>query len=501
MAKRDDQVSAMLVQKHQLDLSEHKISELDAVLNALQQSQEFNSSALDLALADLDGILESQGIYTEEAVAVDVSQELQQLALAIDITQFQPKITKVSTLNLLEYSDDMSWADYQKSVKQYAFNNNLDLSTDPFKALMSPIQRIELEKRIKDEFTIKNVRCDKYDYLIAGTCGVIGGLVDVFFVGMPGEGKLTKVADSAVDSAVEKFASACGWTGAREGSDSTKSAIGYLERSFKVNYDQATTFGQNGTDGAVKNLSPKNHHLKSLGHSPDLLGLFFSILNQFTDTSTFISNGQLITIDTETQELKGGNFVAKVFSGFANWLGHLFSDMAGSSGASGRGAGIPIPFYNLLLLLDVGEFGQHKQSFATVATQVFEKGYDLRHGFAMAIPVLITELLTRLMWVCKQRFYHIKPWKECIPSVSNPELRRMLLVAHGALCLIDAGDAALRSGGDMVQFLLRTNIIGWARFGSLALNEVYAWYNSGHIDGGAVDEYLDAEYEKMLRRS
>lgn len=498
MTKRDEHVSAMLVQKHQLDQSEHKIGELDAALNALSQSQESNINALDLALAELDGLLETQDIDDKGAAVVDVSQELQELAQSIENTQTQPKIAQVSMLDMLGFSDEMSWVDYQCSVDQYASRNNVDLTVDPFKSLMSPIQRIELEKRIKEEFSIKNAQCDKYDYLIAGTCGVIGGLIDVFFVGMPGEGKLTKVADSAVDSAVEKFARACGWGGAREGSDPTKSAIAYLERNFKVNYDQATTFGKNGTDGAVGNLSPKNHHLKSLGHSPDLIGLFFSILNQFTDTSTFISNGQIITIDTETHELKGGNFIAKIFSGFVNWLGHLFSDMAGSSGASGRGAGIPIPFYNLLLLLDVGEFGQHKQSFATMATKVFEQGYDLRHGMAMAIPVLITELLTRIMWASKQRFYHNKLWKECIPSASNPELRRMLLVAHGALCLIDAGDAALKSGGDMVQFILRTNIIGWVRFGSLALKEIYAWYNAGHIDANAVDEYLDAEYKKML---
>ncbi|MDX1751491.1 MAG: hypothetical protein R3271_14385 [Methylophaga sp.] len=501
MTKRDEHVSAMLVQKHQLAQSENKISELDSVLNALQQSQGCNNNDLDQALADLDGLLEVKGIDKEETALVDVSLELQVLSQLIESSQSQSKIPLVSTLDMLEFRDNMSWTDYQRSVEQYASKNNVDLSADPFKTLMSPIQRIELEKRIKEEFTIKNAQCDKYDYLIAGTCGVIGGFVDVFFVGMPGEGKLTKIADSSVDFAVEKFAGACGWKGAREGTDPTKSAIGFLERNFKVNYDQATTFGKNGTGGAVGNLSPKNHHLKSLGHSPDLIGLFFSILNQFTDTSTFISNGQIITINTETHELKGGNFIAKIFSGFANWLGHLFSDMAGSSGAAGRGAGIPIPFYNLLLLLDVGEFGQHKQSFATIATQVFEKGYDLRHGVAMAIPVLITELLTRLMWASKQRFYHKKPWKECIPSASNPELRRMLLVAHGALCLIDAGDAALRSGGDMIQFLLRTNIIGWARFGSLALKEVYAWYNAGHIDADAVDEYLEADYEKMLRRA
>lgn len=488
----------MLVQKHQLDHSENKLSELDAALNALQQNQQFNNDALDLALADLDMMLDNQGLNSQLVEDIDITQELFDLETAVARSHAKPTIVPVALLDTLDFNENMNWAQYKQSVEQYALNNHIDLSADPFTTLMSPMQRIEFEKRIKDEFTIKNAQCDKYDYLIAGTCGVIGGLIDVFFVGIPGEGKLTKVADSAVDSAVEKFASACGWQGGKEGGDSTKSAIGYLERNFKVNYDQATTFGKNGTDGAVKNLSPKNHHLKSLGHSPDLVGLFFSILNQFTETSTFISNGQIITIDTETHELKGGNFIAKVFSGFANWLGHLFSDMAGSSGASGRGAGIPIPFYNLLLLLDVGEFGQHRQSFATVATQVFEKGYDLRHGVAMAIPVLITELLTRLMWASKQRFYHKKPWMECIPSASNPELRRMLLVAHGTLCLIDAGDAALKSGGDMVQLLLRTNLIGWARFGTLALKEVYAWHNAGHIDVDAVDEYLDAELKKLM---
>lgn len=498
MPKRDEQVSAMLVQKHQLDHSENKLSELDAALNALQQNQQFNNDALDLALADLDMMLDNQGLNLQLVEGIDITQELFDLESAVARSHAKSTLVPVALIDTLDFNENMNWENYQQSVEQYALNNHVDLSADPFTTLMSPMQRIEFEKRIKDEFTIKNAQCDKYDYLIAGTCGVIGGLIDVFFVDMPGQGKLTKVADSAVDSAVEKFASACGWQGGKEGGDSTKSAIGYLERNFKVNYDQATTFGKNGTDGAVKNLSPKNHHLKSLGHSPDLVGLFFSILNQFTETSTFISNGQIITIDTETHELKGGNLIAKVFSGFANWLGHLFSDMAGSSGASGRGAGIPIPFYNLLLLLDVGEFGQHRQSFATVAIQVFEKGYDLRHGVAMAIPVLITELLTRLMWASKQRFYHKKPWMECIPSASNPELRRMLLVAHGTLCLIDAGDAAIKSGGDMVQFLLRTNLIGWARFGTLALKEVYAWHNAGHIDVDAVDEYLDAELKKLM---
>jgi hypothetical protein len=74
----------------------------------------------------------------------------------------------------------------------------------------------------------------------------------------------------------------------------------------------------------------------------------------------------------------------------------------------------------------------------------------------------------------------------------------MLLVGHGTLCVVDGTDAALRSGGDMIQFMLRANMIGWARFGTLALKELRVWYRAGGLDVDAVDGYLDAEYERLL---
>ena len=59
----------------------------------------------------------------------------------------------------------------------------------------------------------------------------------------------------------------------------------------------------------------------------------------------------------------------------------------------------------------------------------------------------------------KSHFYHERSWKESIPSANIPEVRRMLLVGHGTLCIIDGADAAIRSGGDMVTFLSRTNLL------------------------------------------
>lgn len=71
-------------------------------------------------------------------------------------------------------------------------------------------------------------------------------------------------------------------------------------------------------------------------------------------------------------------------------------------------------------------------------------------------------------------------------------------MAHGTLCLMDSGDALLRSGGELVQFLLRTNLIAWVRFGTLAVKELHVWYKSGDIDADAVNEYLDQELSRML---
>ncbi|ECL2477310.1 hypothetical protein FSL02_08565, partial [Campylobacter jejuni] len=306
----------------------------------------------------------------------------------------------------------------------------------------------DVKKRIEDEFTHRNAECDKYDYLIAITCGAIAGIMDIFLVGNPKDSYLGKKVDKTVEKMTQKFAQLCGWDKQKaldKNKDLTKSAIAFLENKFKINYDQTTTNGRNGTNGKVDNLSMKNHHLKSIGHSPDIFGLFVSIVNQFTNTSTFVSNGKIITIDTNTFELQGGNFIAKIFCGFFNWFGHLASDWCGSSGGKERGAGIPMPFYNLFLLCDFGNFGQHRQTLAQIATQVFEQGYDLRHGVTMSIPVMINEMLIRFIYIIKAKFYHKKEWKECIPKDDIPELNKMLLIGSGTFLLIDTGGAWIKS--------------------------------------------------------
>lgn len=313
-------------------------------------------------------------------------------------------------------------------------------------------------------------KCDKYDYLIAVGCGAVAGMVDIFLVGSPGDSVLGNWTDAQVDKVVMTFAKTCGWS-PREGKEkSVASAIGFLETKFPVNYDQR----HSGDVNNLFNMSTKNHRMKSLAHAPDIIGLFFSILNQFTSTSTFLSNGQLITIETNTYELQGHNFISKLFCGVANWFGHIMSDVAGSSGAKGRGSGVVIPFYELFQLCDFGSFqvGKNRNTLATVATKVFQEGYDARFGVTMAIPVVLCDLSIKLVWAIKHHFYHKKPLAECIPTKRHDDLRIMLIIGDGTLCLMDGADAAIRSGGNWVNFFLRLNIVAWFRLVSLVFREV-----------------------------
>ena len=313
-------------------------------------------------------------------------------------------------------------------------------------------------------------KCDKYDYVIAVGCGAVAGLVDIFLVGSPADNKLLNWTDAQVDKTVMLFAKNCGWSPRAEKEKNVSSAIGFLEKKFPVNYDQR----HSGDVGRLFTMSTKNHHIKSLAHAPDIIGLFFSVLNQFTSTSSFLHNGQLITIQTETYELQGHSFVSKLFCGVANWFGHIMSDVAGSSGASGRGSGVAIPFYELFQLCNFGSFqvGQNRNTLATIATKVFENGYDARFGLTMAIPVILCDLLIKFIWAVKHYFYHKRPLIDCIPSKKHDDLRIMLIVGDGTLCLMDGVDAAIRSGANWIIFFLRLNIIAWFRLVALVFREV-----------------------------
>lgn len=426
--------------------------------------------------------------------------------------------------------------------KRFLAANEVNIGQISVDDLLSEEQLSEIEReferplyeRLEDAYNRK-YGCDKIDYAAAAISGVITGLIDALFVGMPHSSLLGNFTDDLADKSVMKFAKLCGWKGPKKGKTSPiASAIGYLERGgnvkqgqeassfgkilskiglittdkdtgkkvfggFKVNYDQRLQ------SEVPFDMRPGIHHFLSLAHSPSLVGLICSIINQFTLTSTFIAEGKLITIDADDGkfQLYGKNIYAKIFAGFVNWFGHLMSDIAGSSGGrghnTGKGSGIPIPFSELILFLNIGSFGNDRRTIAELAVKMFESGYDLRHGAAMSIPVIINELLIRFFWMLKRHYKHNMSWRESLPTTNNPSVNRMLLVGHGCLCLVDAADAGIRCGGILLTFLLRLNLIAWARLGFAGLKEINHLANKKtcmlHMEGERLDRLIeDADY-------
>ncbi len=369
-----------------------------------------------------------------------------------------------------------------------------------------------LEETINSIHELKPT-CDKLDYALAASSGAICGVIDIFLVGKPGESPIGDLTDRWFADRTMDFAKLCGWD--NSGDKPLSSAIRFLENKFKIPYDQR---GVGDAASFVFGLNPTNHHFKSLAHNPSLLGLFFSILDQFTNSSHFISDGELISLveADDKFELRGNNVPSKLFCAFVNWFGHLISDMSGASGSKTRGMGIPSPLWtwtNDIIAIKRGlniSASEFDKTVNELAINLYNQGYDTRFQAAQAVPVLINELLVRLMYSIRRLFKYFTEiskeersfklmWKMCEPF-SNSTVKRMLTVAHGTFCIIDVGEATAKgfaTGGgafNPTEFFLRLNIVGVGRFTISLYGEVKRGMHIYKVER----EIIFAKKEKMI---
>ncbi|GAA0119001.1 hypothetical protein ACV3P7_02610 [Clostridium perfringens] len=500
----------MLIQDNQKKKVQSALGDFQIEIDKLSNVNDENLNNLDLLIEMAESMCLDSGIDIDN-INYDIDNFESDLCELTQEEKNSIKAYEFEKIDIVELNEQTSWNEYINNIEKYALDNSVDLSKDPFESLLSQEQKGEISERIKNDYTMKKANCDKYDYLIGALSGVACGLIDSFFVGMPGASKLGKWTDKKTDDLVQVFAGKV-WDSDKKGGanlkkrpDSIGSAIGYLEKRFKVNYD-ARYASDIGLDNEMFKMSASNHHLKSLGHSPDLIGLFFSVLDQFTGTSSFISNGRIIRVESNDSKFKlqGETFTSRLFCGFCNWIGHIMSDVAGSSGTRGhkdgkRGAGVSIPFFEMFQFCDFGSLNINGESktFAELSVKIFEEGYDARYGAAMAIPVFLNEVIIRFLWMLKSRFYHKNTWKESIPFGNNPELRRMLLVGHGSLCIVDGIDAGIRSGGNILTFALHLNSVAWSRLAFAGLQEIRMLYKESCLDIGAMDRDLETEWNRL----
>ncbi len=353
---------------------------------------------------------------------------------------------------------------------------------------------------------LERPRCDKYDYIIAASLGVLAGIVDIFFVGAPGKSVLQGTVDKSADELVKKSAQMFYKFDSRTTGkpkhvpDTLEKCISYLEQAFPVPYDARYAKDLNVAEGVLDGMTSKNHHLLSLAHSPDIIGLIFSIIDQFTSMGSFIDNGQVIRVVPKKTSgaipyLQGTNLITRLFCGFVNWIGHMMSDLVGASstrapGKTGRGMGIAMPFYELLALCNLGNIDG--KTISQIAISAFEEGYDARFAATMAIPVVLNDIFIRFAWAIKKHFYSKTPWKECIPTNKNDDLRLMVLVGTGSMCAVDGLDAGIRSGGNAVFFVTRLNIVAWGKLAIMGIKEILIRYNCA-LDDVTIKPFLQTK--------
>lgn len=373
----------------------------------------------------------------------------------------------LNDLSLLELKIDDNAYDFQSSIITALSKAELDL--------------YEINESIAS-IKILKPECDKLDYALAASSGALCGIIDIFLVGKPSQSPVGDITDEWFANRTKDFAKLFGWED--DGTKPFSSAIKHLEKKFKIPYDQSSS---GGAAKEVFHLTPSNHHFKSLAHNPSLLGLFFSILDQFNNSSHFVTGGQLVSlIEADGKfELQGHNVPSKLFCAIVNWFGHLISDMSGSHTSKGRGMGIPSPLWtwtNDIIAIKSKlnmPISQFDDNINEIAIKIFEQGYDARFQTTQAIPVFINDLIVRLFYSIRRFVKYFAEtnkdlrsvkslWKACEPF-SNHTVKRMLTVAHGTFCLIDIGDATVRgfiaSGGsfNFTELLLRLNIVGVGR--------------------------------------
>ena len=371
---------------------------------------------------------------------------------------------------------------HNQKIVSYEINvqdNKTEVGSFIYEALNeAELEKLELESKIRDSAeAIKKLtpQCDAVDYALAASSGVLCGLLDVFLVGRPGETVFGQITDEWYGKMVKKFTKLNGCSSLKE-----------LEEKYAVPYDQ-TRPGQAFKE--ILNITPRNHHFKSLAHNPSLLGLFFSVLDQFSspNLSHFVSSGELITLVDSTSgfSLSGNNIISKLFCAFFNWIGHLISDVSGSSGSKGRGMGLPSPLWTwsndvIAIKRTLGiQASFFDKQMNELALQMFDDGYDVRFQTAQGIPVFINEMVTRLLYSIRRLIRYLSNlngdgfsfkamWKECEPF-TNATVKRMLTVSHSAFCLVDITDVIIgvvsKGGGyaAIYEICMKLNIVGIGR--------------------------------------
>lgn len=400
----------------------------------------------------------------------------------------KPKVIEFEVLSPVNITDS-------RQIEIYNAISDIDNRIDTINARVA-----ELNKEI-DRLTS---HADALDYTVAVASGVLCGIIDSFFVGKFDFERGKDWGNDKVNNFVIKVAQSQGYKG-----DDLNGAIAFLEKKHLSPGDKAMS----GFGGS------KQHHLRDFSHHPTIVGLFFSMLTQFTEKcyGTDVSGAFKVEPLDLPEDIKplyiGKNLPQKIALGCVHWFFHLVSDMAGSNSTPGAGTGIPGPILSLAKEISALPIFRHKadgqNSLTLLISKLFNgtqlaqhdangkiiKGteirFDLRAELGVAeelgrqaIPVIINECIVRGFYFIRRFTKEIKEknvrhfselnqidFKAVVPF-KNRTIVRMMTIATGTFTAVDIADASIRgiieSGGinpaTFANVILRVNFVGVGRF-------------------------------------
>ena len=298
----------------------------------------------------------------------------------------------------------------------------------------------KLDRRISDFNTRYGL--DKWDYAIAGSCGLFAAMLDLLCVNAPPKPtvKWNQEVDGVFNDWVQK---AFNKILPPDLSDalSKRNPIGPPDSSVMADLIGAP----------AKVLNPINHRLRALAHDP-ILGFLFGAWDMMNGTCTVVTNGEIRSFRSTKNPMEGN-----VFQLLGRMLGHLLSDVNAPSAKGNRGMGLPAPFMGILRMCEGIPVGD--SNFGKQVEWLYVNGYDFRQFVVSSIPMAIMEVLLRAFYVIKQMKLYDAPFGESMldtmPIKMNPRFRIMLALSYGTSTAVNAGKMYV------TQNIMNANYASW----------------------------------------
>lgn len=281
----------------------------------------------------------------------------------------------------------------------------------------------------------KRFNLHMWDYIVASIAGGIGIVLDFFVVKIPKSTISVRNGErfKQEGSSLTKFFRSIG----SDENGEVNKWIRFLEEKCKVPYDKSI-------NPLIKNMCPKNHRFFSLAHDSSPLGLIWGIRDIVNGTFSYIDGEGILHIEKIAD---GSSFIGALTAPII-WIGHIISDIFTK-------AGIPIPGWCYLHLLQFGNIGEKKRTIAEVARYMYMQGYDLRHLLTMSIEPAAIGLILHIYHFLvnvgpeNEMNYTLQAEKEYSCIKNNIKFKRMSLVALSVASAGDIGKVIMYQGNPL----------------------------------------------------